>query len=197
VSEWFQSLGPVEWFGEQFDPEQVTAASLFRMMLLSWVVAAIAFIVLDRLGSMLLGRSRPLAQIPPDRARAWRWGRREPPENFSLAPPGTTIESTVPYISAPMPLDRPLALMPGPVPSELQLPDPALALEDPEFWRLFAEDTAPVFGFENSTRLGKGEAPERYNPVTGRVEALSRDADAGTLDWQWAPSKITIVGDES
>jgi hypothetical protein len=194
MSDWFNDLGAVEWFRDQFDPDTVTAWSIFRLMLLSWVFAAVAFIGLDRLSTALLGRSQPLAQEPPVRARTWRWGRKTPPRNYSLMPPGTTVESEVPFIAAPFPLERPLALEAGEM--RVRLPDPALPLGDDDFWRLFADDTAPVFGFENGTRLGKGAAPERYNPITGRVESLERNERAGTLSWAWAPDDPHVVGPE-
>ena len=108
MSEAFNSFGPVEWFSEQFaDP---SAASMFRLVLIAWAVLALVSIVLDRFGSLLLGRSRPLAQHPPERARAWRWGQRTPPENYSLLPPGI---AGVPRLEPEVPIERPLALPPG------------------------------------------------------------------------------------
>ena len=66
MTEFFQTFEPVEWFTSQFqDP---TAASLFRLVLISWAAAAVAYIGLDRMGAVLLGRSRPVAQVPPVRA---------------------------------------------------------------------------------------------------------------------------------
>ena len=192
--DWFNDLGPVEWFREQFvDP---TAWSIFRLMLLSWAVAGAAFIGLDRVSTALLGRSRPLAQEPPVRARAWRWGRRTPPANYSLLPAGTTVPSTVPLVVAPVPLQRPIAALGTGADTSryIQLPDPSLPMDDVTFWRLFAEDSAPLFGFENGIRLDKGEAPERYNPITGRVEALERDESAGTLLWAWQAEDPHVVG---
>ena len=194
MSDWFTSLGPVVWFGEQFT--DASAWSVFRLMLLSWVFAAAAFIGLDRLGAMLLGRSRPLAHEPPERARSWRWGTGAPPPNYSLLPPGTMVESTVPVITTAAAVDRPLALMAGDTTPIVRLPDPALPLDDEAFWRLFADDEAPIFGFENGTRLSKGEAPERYNPVTGYLESLQRDQHGGTLHWEWQPDDPIIVGPE-
>ena len=67
-------------------------------------------------------------------------------------------------------------------------------MDDASFWRLFAEDAAPIFGFENGIRLDKGDAPERYNPITGRVEALERDELAGTLLWAWQAEDPHVVG---
>lgn len=192
--DWFNDLGAVEWFRDQFvDP---SAWSVFRLMLLSWALSGAVFIGLDRVSTALLGRSRPLAQQPPIRARAWRWGRRTPPQNYSLMPAGTTVESTVPLVAAPVPLKRPMIeLGPGPDGSTyIQLPDPSLPMTDTEFWRLFAEGVAPIFGFENGIRLDKGQAPERYNPITGRVEALERDTSAGTILWAWQADDPHVVG---
>ncbi len=198
MSEWFNDLGPVEWFGEQF--EDPTAWSIFRLMLLSWVFAGFAFIGLDRVGAVLLGRSRPVAQEPPVRARAWRWGRHTPPENYSLLPPGSTVASTVPVVAAPVALSRPQLLELGPGdsagPQQPILPDPSLPLDDAAFWQLFADDDAPVFGYENGLRLGNGQPPERYNPITGRVENLQRNKSAGTLTWAWLPDDPHVIGPE-
>lgn len=196
MSDWFNEFGPVEWFRDQFvDP---SAASVFRLMLISWVVAAVVFIALDRMSSLLLGRSRPLAQEPPVRARAWRWGRHAPPENYSLLPAGSTVEATVPAIAAPVPLARPqLALETGEIaPGPPRLPDPGSPLDDDSFWRLFADDDSPVFGYENGLRLSNGQQPERYNPITGRVETLRRNELAGTLSWSWLPDDPHVIGPE-
>ena len=54
MSEWFLSLGPVEWFREQFEgcPEDaltcdsISAQELFRFVLIAWVVAAVVLICL-------------------------------------------------------------------------------------------------------------------------------------------------------
>ena len=196
MNEWFQALGPVEWFTSQF--EDPTAASLFRLVLISWAVAAVAYVGLDRLGSVLLGRSRPLAQTPPERARAWRWGRSVPPENYSLLPPGTTVQAT-PIVSMGegANLDRPTAVAAGMLAHTIRVPDPAGPLEDADFWQLFDEESAPLFGYENGLRLRDGEAPERYNPITRHVESLERHREEGILLWSWSPSTTTIVeGDE-
>lgn len=189
MSDVFNDFGPVEWFRSQF--EDPSAASMFRLVLISWAVAAIVFIALDRLGSMLLGRSMPLAQHPPERARAWRWGRSTPPSTYSLLPPG--VEG-VPVLEPSIPLARPLALGAGPLPPTIVLPDVSSPLDDAAFWRLFADDLVPIFGFENGARLARGEAPERYNPVSGRVEALERNADEGTLSWPTLVSRDHTVG---
>lgn len=188
MSEAFNSFGPVEWFSEQFtDP---SAASMFRLVLIVWAVLALVSIVLDRLGSLLLGRSRPLAQHPPERARAWRWGQRTPPENYSLLPPGI---AGVPRLEPEVPIERPLALPTGQPTS--QITDESIALDDDAFWRFLADDPVPIFGFENGARIAKGSPPERFNPITGRVEQLIRNADDSTLSWPWsADGSLTIGG---
>ncbi len=193
MSDWFNSLDPVIWFTEQF--EDPTAASLFRMVLISWAVAAVAYIGLDRLGSVLLGRSRPLTQAPPSRARAWRWGRSQPPANYSLLPPGTVVQ-TAPVVSTGATLDRPSAVAAGMLAHTIRVPDPAGPLDDDAFWQLFDEQSAPLFGYENGLRLRDGFAPQRYNPVTRRVESLERRRDEGILLWGWSPGTTTIVEGE-
>ena len=190
MSEAFDSFGPVEWFRDQF--VDASAASMFRLVLLSWLVTAFVLIVLDRAGSVLLGRSRPLAQHPPERARAWRWGRQTPPQNYSLLPPGV---SDAPRVEAIVDVHRPQAL-PAAREQETSIPDPTLDLDDSAFWASFAEDIAPIFGFENGTRLGKGEPPERYNPITGRVEALIRDVDDARIAWPGSAENALIIGGE-
>lgn len=201
MSEWFNDLAPVEWFSEQFvDP---SAWSIFRLMMLAWVFAAAVLIVLDRINTMLLGRSRPLAQEPPVRARMWRWRNATPPENYSAFPAGTMVPATVPVIASPVPLERPA--LPSQVDEDEQeeqpensvlLPDPAMPMDDDDFWRLFANDEAPVFGYENGVRVSNGNPPERYNPITGRVEALLRSEAAGTLSWSWLPDDPNVIGPE-
>lgn len=195
MSEAFNEFGPVQWFQDQF--VDASATSLFRLVLLSWLVLAIVLIASDRLGAVLLGRSRPLAQHPPALARAWRWGRRTPPANFSLLPPGVSAAPTLETIHF---VERPLALLPGP-----DQPDPLdpqgesemwITLDDADFWRLQSADERPIFGFENGTRLGKGEAPQRYNPVIGRVETLTRNSDDGSLAWPEAATSILVLGRE-
>ena len=192
MSDAFNSFGPVEWFSEQF--ADASAASMFRLVLVVWAVLALVSIVLDRFGSLLLGRSRPLAQHPPERARAWRWGQRTPPENYSLLPPGI---AAVPRLEPEVPIERPLARPRGDEQPILQIPDESIALDDDTFWRLFADDSAPIFGFENGARIERGSAPERYNPITGRVEQLVRNADDSTLSWSWsADGSLTIGGED-
>ncbi len=191
MSELFNDLGPVEWFTAQF--EDPTAASLFRLVLISWAAAAVVYIGLDRLGAVLLGRSRPLAQEPPVRARTWRWGKNAPPSHYSLLPPGVTASTPRPVVSTGASFDRPSAVAAGMLAHTIRVPDPAGPLEDDEFWQLFDEEGAPLFGFENGLRLHAGEAPERYNPITRKVESLHRHRDEGILLWQWSPSSTTIV----
>lgn len=195
MSEAFNNFGPVEWFREQFDPETVSAESMFRLVVLSWLVAALVLIATDRLGSTLLGRSRPLAQHPPTRARLWRWGRQTPPTNFSLLPPGV---ATVPAIPSQSHVSRPLALPIAEITFEEPIPEATGELDDSAFWRLFAEDESPLFGFENATRLTNGNAPERYNPVIGRVESLARSREESTVAWPMNESSSLVIkkGDE-
>ena len=190
MSEAFDSFGPVEWFRDQF--VDASAASMFRLVLISWFVAALVLIALDRAGSVLLGRSRPLAQHPPERARAWRWGRKTPPPDYSLLPPGV---SAPPRVQATIDVHRPLALPAGQE-GQAFIADPTFDIDDSAFWRLFAEDDAPMFGFENGTLLGKGEPPERYNPITGRIEALVRSVDDATVAWPDAAESSLIIGGE-
>lgn len=199
MSEWFDDLRVVEWFRDQFaDP---SATSMFRLVLLAWVATAIVLIATDRFGAMLLGRSRPLAQEPPVRARAWRWGRRTPPPNYSLLPPGV---AAVPQVTTPVALDRPTSNPLAELPVAAQqldditfgepLPDPSADLDDVSFWRLFADAESPLFGFENAARLARGEAPERYNPIAGRVEALERDRDAAVITWPNRADSTLLIG---
>ncbi len=189
MTEFFQTFEPVEWFTSQFqDP---TAASLFRLVLISWAAAAVAYIGLDRMGAVLLGRSRPVAQVPPVRARGWRWGRSVPPANYSMLPPGTI--QTTPNVAMGANLDRPTAVAAGMLAQTIRVPDPAGPLDDEEFWQLFDEESAPLFGFENGMRLRLGEAPQRYNPVTREVESLERHREQGVLLWGWSPSVTTVV----
>ncbi len=211
MSEWFLSLGPVEWFREQFEgcPEDaltcdsISAQELFRFVLIAWVVAAVVLIALDRLGSGLWGRSRPLAQEPPQLARSWRWGRKPPPANYSLLPPGTTVQSAAPTLPETTPVERPVlpalpvggAVVPGAA-STVTLIDPGSDVSDNEYWNTFAGSVSPIFGHENDDRLGRGNAPERYNPISGRVESLRRDQDAAELYWDWAPESVATIGDD-
>ena len=206
MSEWFQSLGPVQWFRDQFAqcPETATscdsiaAADMFQLVLLAWLVAAVVLIGLDRLGSGLLGRSRPLAQVPPARARTWRWGRKTPPENYSLLPPGTTVQPNNPPVLETEPLDRPALNAAVDEPTEpssvIHLPDSELP--DNAFWLALSTTAAPLFGSENTEGLRSGRAPERYNPVRVQVESLQRD-DSGEISWPSTPRSTTVLGDQA
>lgn len=191
MSEAFNNFGPVEWFRDQFNPETVSAESMFRLVILSWIVAAVVLIAIDRLGSTVLGRSRPLAQHPPERARSWRWGRQTPPANFSLLPPGV---ASAPALEPEVRVIRPLALPPAEVTFEGPMPDATSELDDTAFWRLFAEDESPLFGFENATRLTNGTPPERYNPVTGRVESLLRSREDAAVLWPTDATSSLVIG---
>lgn len=195
MSDAFNEFGPVVWFQDQFI--DASAESLFRLVLLSWLVFAIVLIASDRLGAALLGRSRPLAQHPPVRARAWRWGRRTPPANFSLLPPGV---SPAPTIETGQLVGRPLALPAATLQPDGDDVDAESAmwttLDDADFWRLQSVDERPIFGFENGTRLGKGDAPQRYNPVVGRVETLTRNSDDGSVAWPQTAANVLVIGSE-
>ena len=206
LSEWFQSLGPVQWFRDQFaecpenavNCESISAPDLFQFVLLAWLVAAIALIALDRLGSGLFGRSRPLAQEPPMRARTWRWGRQTPPENYSLLPPGTTVSQPEPPALTMELVDRPALTTGGssePVRSLSNVDLPGPEVPNATFWKALSLDTAPLFGLENHGRLEGGLPPERYNPVSGRVESLQRD-DSGQIRWPFRAKSTTAVGVE-
>ena len=208
MSEWFLSLGPVEWFREQFEgcPEDalncdsISAQELVRFVLIAWLVAAVVLIALDRLGNGLWGRSRPLAQEPPTLARSWRWGRKTPPANYSLLPPGTTIPSVAPTLPETTPTERPsLPALPAATTAPGQtatitLLSPGSELADSAYWNTFAGSASPIFGHENDDCLKRGKSPERYNPIRGRVETLRRDRDAAELRWEWTPESVATVG---
>lgn len=210
MTEWFLSLGPVEWFREQFADcpegadscEPLTASDLFGLVLVSWAALAVILIVLDRLRAAVDGRSRPLAQVPPQRARTWRWGRKTPPTDYSLLPAGTVVSRPQPPRIVVTPTTRPLALPSGQVPQDTPPqrigPDPSIELDDEDFWRLFTGDDASLFGSENESRLRDGLAPERYNPISGRVEPLLRDQVEAALIWPWptADKIVVVVPDE-
>ena len=92
---------------------------------------------------------------------------------------------------------RPLALPPAEVTFEEPMPDATSELDDTAFWRLFAEDESPLFGFENATRLTNGTPPERYNPVTGRVESLLRSREEATVLWPTDATSSLVIGKTS
>ncbi len=191
-------FGPVSWMGDLF--ENATAESMYRWVILAWVVAVVAFVALDRLGSGLLGRSRPLVQPPPVRARAWRWGRRTPPPQYSLLPPGAIAPEATPARPAieSIPIVERRALPPAPTDEDQPSTIPPRPwLSDAEYWPTLADDVAPVFGYENNPRLAQGQAPERFNPVTGRVESLDRNPLDGALVWPGTESARLVVGPDS
>lgn len=206
MTDWFLSLGPVEWFRDQFTDcpegagscEALTASDLFGLVLVSWLVLAVVLVALDRLRSAVDGRSRPLAQIPPERARTWRWGRKTPPPDFSLLPAGTVVSRPQAPQLAVAATARPLALPSAEVSHDAHTlwigPDPGVELDDTDFWQLFSRDDATVFGMENTSRLRNGKAPERYNPVSGRVEPILRNQTEATLLWPWPTAHKVVVG---
>ncbi|MGI9605939.1 MAG: hypothetical protein ACR2P0_07340 [Acidimicrobiales bacterium] len=187
MSDRITSSGPVEWFRDLFDG--ISAGGVYSWVLVGWTVFAIAMVVLDRMGAGLLGRSRPLAQEPPSRARTWRWRRHQAPSNFSRLTT-STIEpevlrrpaATIPLVAAtavPLALESGLPALPAP---QRILPFDTADLDDEALWRATADSLSPVFGYENNRRLATGLPPERYNPLTDRVEHLRRRAD-GQLFW--------------
>lgn len=215
MSEWFQSLGPVEWFREQFagcpegvtDCDSISAQDMFQFVLIAWLIAAVVLIALDRLGSGLFGRSRPLAQVPPTRARTWRWRRQTPPENYSLLPPGTALPTPeqAPSIDLVETVNRPelttrseAATQPNAsanVPSAVSSGSLIGAtITNAELWRAYSNDPVPTFGLENQERLAQGLAPERYNPVSGRVESLHRNTETAEILWPGTPQSVTTIG---
>ena len=192
MSDSINESGFIEWLRELF--VGADAESMFRWVIVAWLVLVAAMVVLDRLGAGLLGRSRPLEQAPPERARTWRWGRRTPPRTYSLLPTGTIDERAhqAPAIRESIPLStRPLAALPAPSAAPI-------LLANPDYWRAAANPAAPHFGYENTERLERGTAPERYNPVTGRVESLDRDESTGILIWPGdaeAPLAVGLLDD--
>ena len=192
MSDSINESGFIEWLRELF--VGADAESMFRWVIVAWLVLVAAMVVLDRLGAGLLGRSRPLEQAPPERARTWRWGRRTPPPTYSLLPTGTIDERAhqAPAIRESIPLStRPLAALPAPSAAPI-------LLANPDYWRAAANPAAPHFGYENTERLERGTAPERYNPVTGRVESLDRDESTGILIWPGdaeAPLAVGLLDD--
>lgn len=173
----------VEWVRELFaDP---SAESMIRWMLVAWLVATIGIILLDRLGSTLLGRSKPLTQEPPALARTWRWRRHTSlPTSYSMMPAGTLVTpppSTAPE-SIPLATERPeLEIEEQPVAPLIPSNRPDIA--DNRFWEGLVSTTHPLFGYENTARLELGRPPERFNPVLGRVEQIDRDPATGAISW--------------
>lgn len=178
---------PIEWLRGLF--EDASAESMFRWVIVAWLVLVFSMVVLDRFGAGLLGRSRPLLQSPPERARTWRWGRRTPPSTYSLLPTGTLAEAApraVPELAESIPLStRPVAALPAAV---------LAPVDNTTYWIDAANPAAPRFGYENVDRLSDGAAPERYNPITGRVESLDRDGETGALVWPGDATDPVILG---
>lgn len=192
MSETIDELPPIEWLRDLF--EDASAASMYRWMMVAWVVAVIGLIALDRIGWSLQGRSKPRHQTPPLRSRLWRWRRVDPPALFTPLPSRTVVfEGSSPRVPPSIPLARstpveeaelvgaeeagadgapaaPLMLSAGPVPND-------------RFWRLVADPDEPIFGLENNLRLQLGKPPERYNPITDRIETIERDAGTGIVRW--------------
>ena len=128
-------------------------------------------------------------------------GRRIPPPNYSLLPPGVAAPPQLMMAtSVDRPARNPLAELPvdsqsiDDVRFEEEAADPSSALDDDAFWRVFSDSDTPLFGYENATRLSKGDAPERYNPVIGRVEKLERDRDAATITWPQEAEHVLLIG---
>lgn len=202
MSETIDELPPIEWLRDLF--EDASAASMYRWMMVAWIVAVGGLIALDRVGWSLQGRSKPRSQTPPLRARLWRWRRADPPPLFTPLPSRTVVfEGSSPRVPPSIPLARsapieeaelvlpefvdaddaeaePLMLAAGPIPND-------------RYWRLVADPDEPVFGLENNVRLELGKPPERYNPITDRIETMDRDAGTGIARWP-RPDGITWRG---
>ena len=189
MSETIDESAPIEWLRDLFD--DASAASMYRWMMVAWLVAVGALIALDRIGWSLQGRTKPKTQTPPLRARLWRWRRADAPTLYSPLPSRTVVfEGSSPQLPPSIPLARsapiedaelvvmdddpvetaPLMLGTGPIPND-------------RYWRLVADPSEPIFGLENNVRLELGRPPERYNPITDRIETLERDAHNGIASW--------------
>lgn len=167
----------VEWIRELF--ADASTESMIRWMLLAWLALAVGAIVLDRVSTALLGRSRPLLQQPPESAREWRWRRALAPAGYSMLPSGTTVSEG----SRPQAQSIPLA---DPRPDETATPIlalPAAPLNNVDYWANAANPASPVFGYENVARLQDHRPPERYNPVLLAIEVLERDEVSGEVKW--------------
>lgn len=185
----------VEWLRDLF--ADASAESMYRWMLVAWVLAVGGFILLDRLGSMLAGRSRPRVQTPPALARLWRWRRADAPAMYTALPAGTVFDTGTarqlpPSIqlarSAPIEDAELVILEPElRMPAELEVLEPRMLPAGPipndRYWRQAADPKGPAFGLENNVRLELGRAPERYNPITDRIETLEREPVSGIASW--------------
>ncbi len=185
----------VEWLRDLF--ADASAESMYRWMLVAWVIAVGGLILLDRIGSMLQGRSKPRVQTPPALARLWRWRRSEAPTTYSALPAGTVFDSgyarqlppsiplarSTPIEDAELVVLEPEQLLAP----ELEAPGPRMLPAGPvpndRYWRQAADPHEPVFGLENNVRLELGRPPERYNPITDRIETLERDPVSGIARW--------------
>lgn len=167
----------VEWIRELFT--DASTESMIRWMLLAWLALAVGAVILDRISTALLGRSRPLVQQPPESAREWRWRRALPPASYSMLPSGTTVSEG----SRPQAQSIPLA-DPHPVADASPvLALPAAPLNNVDYWANAADPASPVFGYENIARLQDRRPPERYNPVLLAIEVLERDEESGQVTW--------------
>jgi len=166
----------VEWIRELFT--DADAISMIRWMLLAWLALAVGAVILDRISTALLGRSRPLVQEPPSAAREWRWRRAIAPATYSMLPSGTTVSEGTAARQQSIPLAQPQLQAPAPL-----LALPAAPIRNNEYWARAADPTSPPFGYENVARLQDALSPERYNPVLLAVETLERDEESGELAW--------------
>lgn len=177
MKERVQDLRLVEWIRELFT--DASTESMIRWMLLAWLALAVGAVVLDRVSTALLGRSRPLVQKPPESAREWRWRRAMPPASYSMLPSGTTVSEGSRPRAQSIPLADPRRTQHAT--SVLALPPAPLSNVD--YWAKAADPTSPVFGYENVARLQDHRPPERYNPVLLAIEVLERDEESGEMTW--------------
>ena len=201
MSETIDELPPIDWLRDLF--EDASAASMYRWMMVAWAVAVGGLIALDRIGWSLQGRSRPHRQTPPLRARLWRWRRSDPPALFTPLPSRTVVfEGSSPRVPSSIPLARSTPIEEAEVVTDMDEPDevdagPLMLASGPipndRFWRLVADPDEPIFGLENNVRLELGKAPERYNPITDRIETIERDPATGIARWP-RPDGITWRG---
>lgn len=181
----------VEWIRELF--VDATPESMIRWMLVAWLVSTAVLVGLDRLSSVLVGRSRPIAQQPPKLARSWRWRKGSlPPATYSMLPSGTMVPPTPSARSASIPLAYVVD------DEVVEAEEPTMLLERPEvddneYWRDLVSVTTPLFGYENNSRLELGRPPERFNPVLGRVEQITRVAEQGRVSWPESASDAIAI----